>query len=119
MDSNAALRCLEVSWRGYLEEKGHYVYESKRAPGAISSRNSKKNRYRWLLLAAQTPYRILTRYELLNVRRHLRQAKAGNEAVYLVVGFQQDPRRIVAVPAKTVLKTRRIYSDKGGIAWGD
>ena len=119
MDSSAALRCLEVSWQGYLEEKGHDIYEGNRVPRAILSRDSRKERYRWLLLVAETPYRIISGHELMNIRRHLREAEAGNEAVYLVVGFRQDPRRIVVVPARTVLKTRCVLSDKGGIAWGD
>ena len=119
MDSSAALRSLEVSWQGYLEGKGHRIYEGRRAPGAIRSRNSRKDRYRWLLLAAKTSCRILSGHELLSIRRHLRQAKAGNEAVCLVVGFRQDPRRIVVVPARTVLKTGHVLSDKGGIAWSD
>ena len=119
MDKATALRCLEATWRSYLEEKGHHIYQNNRIPALIRTRDGDRNRFRWLLLVAERPCRILTGEELRNIHTHMRHAQVKNEYVYLVVGFDRDPRRIIAVPAKTVLKTGHIFSDRGGIAWND
>ena len=115
MNLNVTLDCLRAIWRTYLQEQGHHVYKTRRGARVIRSRSGNQIRYRWLLLAGQAPERILTKSEQSNIRQHLRQAKARKEMIYLVVGFTKEPRRIIVIPARTVLKSRRVYSDKGGI----
>ena len=119
MNPDDALGCLESKWRDYLEERGHFVYQTRTCQPAIRSRKGKKARYRWLLLIGHDPRRILSKSEQSNVRRHLRQAKTQKEVTYLVVGFIQEPGRIIILPANSALKAQCFRSDTGGIAWGD
>ncbi len=119
MNLNDALRCLEIGWQKYLNNRGHYIYRDITCLPVIRSRNHRKARYRWLLLVGHGLERTLSKPELSNVRQNLRQAKRQKEATYLVVGFTQEPRRVVILPAETALKTGYIRSDKGGIAWED
>ena len=35
------------------------------------------------------------------------------------MGFIQEPKRIVAIPANEAIKTGYVSSDKGGIAWDE
>jgi hypothetical protein len=53
----------------------------------------------------------------MSVHQHLKEASMYEEATYLVVGFTQEPRRIVVLPVDKALKAGCIRSDKGGIAW--
>jgi hypothetical protein len=63
--------------------------------------------------------RILAKSEQAHIRQRLNQTEARKEAAYLVVGFCQEPRRIVVLPASGALKAKYVSSDKGGIAWDD
>ncbi len=120
MNQNDILHCLEVGWLKYLQNRGHYIYhQGGTYLPVIRSRNHKKGRYRWLLLVGHGLKRTLSKPELSNVRQNLRQAKREKEVTYLVVGFTQEPRRIVILPAGSALKTGYVHSDKGGIAWED
>jgi len=119
MNSNYTLLCLEANWRKYLKDRGHYVYRDGTYLPVIRSGNDKKTRYRWLLLISEVPKRFLSKAERTRIHQHIKQAKAQKEATYLVVGFVQEPRRVVILPARAALKTRYVRSDKGGIAWGD
>ena len=119
MNPDDALGCLESKWRDYLEERGHRIHYTGSCFRILKSRNDKKARYRWLLLIGHDPRRILSKCEQSNIRWHLRQAKERKEVTYLVVGFIQEPGRIIILPANSALKARCVRSDKGGIAWGD
>ena len=119
MNQNDVFGCLEAKWRSFLEERGHHIYQAGGGPSVVRSRNSNKVRYRWLLLVGWSPKYTLTKSEQAYIRRHLRKAKTQKEAAYLVVGFMQEPKRIIVLPANTALKARCVGSDKGGIAWED
>ena len=119
MNLNDTLQCLEADWRKYLGNRGHYTCRTETCLRAVRSRNSKKARYRWVLLIGRGPRRILSESEQSNIRWHVRQAKTQKEAAYLVVGFVQEPRRIIILPADAALKAKCVRSDKGGIAWDD
>ncbi|MCP4259348.1 MAG: hypothetical protein GY774_17835 [Planctomycetes bacterium] len=119
MNLNDTLHCLEVGWQKYLKNRGHYIYRGEIYLPVIRSRNHKKGRYHWLLLVGHGLKRTLSKPELSTIHQHLKQAKKQKEAAYLVVGFIQEPRRVVILPAETALKTGYIRSDKGGIAWED
>ena len=119
MDTSELLNLLQTKWRNYLEGRGHYVYRTGRQLGVIRSRNSNKVRYRWLLLVGWGPKCTLTKSEQAYIRQHLHQAKAQKEATYLIVGFVEDPGRIIVLPANVAIKAGCVRSDKGGIAWDD
>ena len=85
----------------------------------IRSINGSKRRYRWLLRVSENPSWNIGKSEQTAISRQLAAAKRANEAVYLVVGFLPEPKRIVVVPAAGALKAGRVRSDKGGIAWED
>ena len=119
MNPDDVLGCLEAKWQNYLEERGHYIYKTGSNHCVVRSRNSNNVRYRWLLLVGQYPKRILSKLEQAYIHRHLGQAETKKEATYLVVGFMQEPRRIIVLPANTALRVRCVRSDKGGIAWDD
>ena len=118
MSLNDILSCLESKWRIYLEQRGHYIYQARNSACVIRSRNSNKAKYRWLLLAGKGSRRVLSKSEQAYIRQHIKQAKARKDAPYLVVGFVQEPRRVVILPAEAALGARCVRSDKGGIAWG-
>lgn len=119
MNQNDTLHCLGASWQKYLKNRGHFIYRTRTYLPVIRSRNSKKTKYRWLLLVGQDLKRMLGKSELSIIHQHSRQARMQKEAAYLVVGFTQEPRRIVILPAGVALKTGYVRSDKGGIAWED
>jgi len=120
MDLNQQLGCLEARWRKLLEDRGHYIYQKQAHVSVVRSRNTINGfRCRWLLLIGCDPKRELTRSEQAYIRQHLRQAKPYKETTYLVVGFTDEPKRIIAIPARAALKAGYIRSDKGGIAWDD
>jgi len=119
MDSNQARSCLKASWQRLLENRGHYIYRKTIHPNVIRSRNGSKKRYRWLLQIENSPTRRLSKSEQDYIRYHIKQAKSRREIAYLVIGFTQEPRRIVAILAKTALKAGQIRCDKGGIAWDE
>jgi len=119
MSRDYALAHLKREWSDYLEKHGHHIYSTPGEVGIIQSRNSKKARYRRLLLISRRPVCGLGISRQAHIRRHLEKAKAQREAAYLVVGFVAEPGRIVILPAETALKDGRIRSDKGGIAWED
>ena len=119
MNLRHTLDCLEAKWLEYLRQRGHYIYKARPCMHGIRSRNGKKVRYRWLLLAGQGSKHTFNGFELSNVRRHLKQAEKLGEAAYLVVGFAQGPRRIIVLPAEAALNARHVFADRGGIAWDD
>ena len=119
MNLNDVLSCLEAKWRNYLEEHEHRIYQAGSSLDVIRSRNSDKARFRWLLLIGEQPVHRLNKPEQAYIHQHLKRAKTQKEATYLVVGFVQEPRRIIVLPADAALKARCVRSDKGGIAWGD
>jgi len=113
------VRLLEDTWRDYLEQRGHWLVTSESRPGLIQSRNAKRARYRWVLLASDRPTHKLARPDAAAIRQHLREARRKREECYLVVGFLDEPRRIVVMSAAVALRARRIRSDVGGITWED
>lgn len=119
MNPNGMLGCLEARWRKLLEQRGHYIYRKIIHPNVIRSRNDSKKRYRWLLRIEDSPTRHLSKSERAEIQQHLRQAKRCKEIAYLVIGFTQEPKRIVAIPAVVALEAGYISSNKGGIAWDD
>ena len=119
MKPDDALDCLESRWRDYLEERGHHIYKTPSKHDVLRSHNSKKVRYRWLLLVSEVPKRFLSKAEQVYIRHQLAQAKTRKEATYLVIGFVKEPRRIIVLPAKAALNAQCVRSDKGGIAWDD
>ena len=119
MNTGDALGCLESKWRDYLENKGHRIHKSGSYLSVVRSRNSKKDRYRWLLLIGQGLKRTLSKSEISNIHQHLREAKLRKEVTFLVVGFVKEPSSIVVLPVDAALKGGLVRSDKGGIAWDD
>lgn len=117
MSPNDPLGCLETDWREYLQDRGHRICRTPPRMSVVRSRNGRKARYRWLLLVGQGLKRVLGKSELSSIRQHVEQAKSLREATYLVVGFVQEPQRIIVLPAEAALGDRCVYSDKGGIAW--
>ncbi len=117
MNLNNIRSYLETSWQEYLKNRGHFIYRTRTCLPVIKSRNDRKTRYRWLLLVGQNRKRPLSKSELSKIHYNLKQAKREKEAAYLVVGFLQEPRRIIVLPANSVLEARCVNSDKGGIAW--
>lgn len=113
------LDCLGTNWRKYLEARGHCIYQAGISLGVVRGCDANKVRYRWLLLVGKQPIRRLNRSEQAEIRHHLVQAKKEREHAYLVVGFMQEPRRIIVLPADVALKAKRVRSDKGGIAWNN
>jgi len=109
--------CLESKWRDYLENRGHRIHKSGSYLSIVRSRNSKKDRYRWLLLIGHGLKRAFSKPELSNIRQHLREAKLRKEVTFLVIGFVKEPSSIVVLPADAALKAGLVRSDKGGIAW--
>ena len=119
MRSNHTLCFLKAKWRKYIKERGHYIYRSKPDTGLVRSGNRCKERYRWLLMVSKRAIHRLSISEQAHIYQHIKEAKNRNDAVYLVVGFTREPRRIVVLPAKAALKAKCVRSDKGGIAWED
>jgi hypothetical protein len=119
MSLNQHLSCLYNKWQKLLENRGHRIYQKQTSPNVIKSRNSFKKRYRWILLTGEDAKRTFTKSEQLHIRHHLKQAEAQRETAYLVVGFVEEPRRIIVLPARTALNASFVRSDKGGIAWED
>ena len=117
MKPNPILSCLEAAWCDYLEQRGHRICRSIIRQPVIRSRNGRKARYRWLLLAGRRTIKMIDRSERADIRYHIGRAKEAKEDVYLVVGFPEEPRRIIVLPADKALRTRVVRSDKGGIDW--
>ena len=72
-----------------------------------------------MLRVSDSPTHRLNRPDTTAIRQCLRESRHRKEQCYLVVGFLQEPRRVAVVPAAAALKTQRIRSDVGGIAWED
>jgi hypothetical protein len=115
MNTRLALVCLRSKWKAYIQRHGHTT-ASREHLNVIRSFDEKGRCYRWLLLVSNTPEHRLSRSERGFVRMHLRGAKKG-ERVYLVVGFPNEPGRMVALPGQNALAAGRLYSDRAGIAW--
>jgi len=118
MDIKGALLSLEIAWHDFLVEQGHHVYPEIDQPEIISY-NSKKTRYRWLLMVGQGLKRRFTKSERIYLERKLRLASSKKETTYLVVGFIRQPTRIIVLPVANALKAKCVYSNKGGIAWNE
>ena len=119
MSDRITLDLLRDSWLACLLRECHRVAGGRGTAAVIRSKSSNSHRYRWLLWVSEYPTRNLNGAEQALIRRHLGQARRSRESVYLVVGFVQEPRRIVVVPAEAGLKAGRVQSGKGGIAWDD
>jgi hypothetical protein len=117
MKPNPIPSSLETAWYGYLEQRGHRICRCIIRLPVIRSRNGRKARYRWLLLTGRHPKKALGKFERADIRYHIGRAKEAKEDVYLVVGFPEEPRRIIVLPADKALRTRVVRSDKGGIGW--
>ena len=63
--------------------------------------------------------RFLSKAEQVHIHHQLSQAKTRHESTYLVIGFVEEPGRIVVLPADAALRIGHVASDKGGIAWDD
>ncbi len=119
MNLNGMLDCLKTAWQNYLEKRSHQVRQNTGHLCVLKSRDQEKQRYRWLIFVAKLPILEISKSEQAEIRQHLKQAKSHKETAYLVIGFTQEPRRIVILPAEAALKTGFVRSDKGGIAWDD
>jgi hypothetical protein len=119
MTLDRQLSCLNAKWQELLDRGDHRIYHIANHPNIIRSHNGFRKRYRWILLIGENSKRTLTKSEQLYIRHHLRRAEAQRETAYLVVGFMQEPKRIIVLPARTVLNISFVRSDKGGIAWED
>jgi hypothetical protein len=119
MSNGPIVRLLEHTWRDYLEQRAHRLVTSESRPGLIQSRNAKRARYRWVLLASDRPTHKLARPDAAAIRQHLREARRRGERCYLVVGFPDEPGKIVVVPAASALRAGLIRSNVGGIEWTD
>jgi hypothetical protein len=119
MNPNSTQGCLKAKWRELLDKGGHHIHLKTSHRNIIRSRNGFKKKYRWILLTGEDAKHTLTKSEQLHIRHHLKQAEAGLETAYLVVGFIGEPKRIVVLPAGTALNVSSVRSDKGGIAWDD
>ena len=51
------------------------------------------------------------------IRSQQRLARQEAQQCYLVAKFELPTGKVVAMPAATALKARRISSEKGGIPW--
>jgi len=119
MVPNSLFTCLRAKWLNYLINSNHSIYIGDTEFYIIRSRDCNNKRYRWLLLLGYSPKRVLNIPERRMIHRHIRKAKTRKEKLYLVVGFTQEPARIIILPAVAALKSRYISSDKGGIDWDD
>jgi hypothetical protein len=119
MSLNRQLSCLNTKWQELLEHRGHYIYCRTSHQNVIRSRNGSKRKYRWLLRVEESPTWNLSKSEQVFIYHHLKQARTYGEIVYLVIGFTQEPKRIVAIPAGIALGAGYVNSGKGGIAWDD
>jgi hypothetical protein len=119
MALNQQLSCLEAKWRELLVRRGHHIYRKASHPNVIRSCDDSKKGYCWLLRVWDRSTWNLSKSERAEIQQHLRQAQKRKETAYLVIGFTQEPKRIVAIPAEAALKAGYISRDKGGIAWDD
>ena len=119
MSNCVQLGVLRYSWLAYLLRQGHRVLDTPENVLVIRSRNGSRRRYRWLLTTCQGVAHAFSREEKARIRREIRLASRLREKAYLVVGFAGEPRRIVAVPASSVLAMGVVRSDRGGIGWDE
>lgn len=71
MHPNDPLGCLETDWREYLQDRGHHICRTPPRMSVVRSRNGRKARYRWPLLAGQGLKQVLGRWELSGIPRVL------------------------------------------------
>jgi hypothetical protein len=103
----------------YLEECGHYIYESKSYPELIRSRYGKKNRYRWLLFLCQDPDRFFSESEVKLIQQQLKLVRQWRERLYLVIGFTFVHGLIIILPADRISKKGYARVEIGGIDWDE
>ena len=119
MNQNWELHCLRVKWVDYLQQRGHRICQTAINNNIIKSSNHIKTKYRWLLYISDCCEHKFNSAEKALIRRYVKQAGAQKESIYLVIGFTQEPRRVVILPADAAVKAGCVSSDKGGIAWDD
>jgi hypothetical protein len=115
MNKEVVLRCLRKQWEEHLLRHGHFVRQMS-DPRVLRSCDRRGECHRWLLLVGNRPEHRLRRWEQDFIRIHLRDRREEDK-VYLVVGFSDEPGRIVALPARTALKAGHIDADRAGVAW--
>lgn len=117
MNPDGKLGSLKAKWQELLDKSGHNIRQKRTSPDVISSRNGFRKKYRWILMTSENARRTFTKFEQSHIRHNLKQAQAQLETAYLVVGFVEEPRKIIVIPAKTALNASFVRSDKGGITW--
>jgi len=117
MDKCSPLRMFVSEWASYLEQHGHKVEESSKAPDMLLSRNGRGKLYRWLLRYVEGDSVLLTVVDRKRIRRQLRLARISGETVYMVVKFEEPSGKVLVLPASEAVKVKRLSSDKGGIPW--
>jgi len=106
-------------WETFLAKRGHKVDLPKGATCVLQSRNAGGKQYRWLVFAAPGRSKTLNRFELEDLKQHLKRARSLRETVYVVVRFEEPEQKVIVMPADKVLKRKRILPTKGGIPWSD
>ncbi len=119
MSRNGPVRKLQADWETFLVEQGHRVNVPKGIGGVLQSKDGAGKRYRWLLIAAKAKSRTLNRFELEDVKLHLKSGRESKQEVYVVVSFREPERKVIVMPAKRAVDRGIVFSDKGGVPWCD
>ena len=117
MKGEFPLAFLQKEWIDFLQSRGHRVEEPEDIMGVVVSESKKDNRFRWLLFTARGLIKRLTPGEYQNLSKEVERAKKAGQKPYVVVYFSVLESKIVIKPAGRVLKTGRVGSVRGGIAW--
>lgn len=117
MKGEFPLTFLQKEWIYFLLCCGHRVAEPEDTLGVVVSESKKNDRFRWLLFTARGLIKRLTPGEYQNLRKEVERAQKAGQKPYVVVYFSVLEPKIVIKPADRVLRTGRIGSTRGGIAW--
>ena len=106
-------------WEAFLSKREHKIGVPEGISCVLVSHNGPGKGYRWLLVDARGKSRSFNRFELEDLKRHLRRARAFDESAYVVVRFGEPLYRVLVIPAEKALKRKRVLPTKGGIPWFD
>ena len=111
------LESLQKEWVNFLRCRGHRVEEPEDVAGVVVSQSKNDNSYRWLLFAAQGKIKRLTPAQRRDLGKEMQRAEEAGQKPYIVVHFTVPVPKVIIKPAARVLKTGRVGSARGGIAW--
>ena len=117
MKNGYPLALLREQWRGFLESYGHRVLRVEDVPDVVVSNSNKHNSFRWLLFVAVGKIKRLRRQERRNLASEIACAEKERQKPYVVVYFPVPEPKVVIQPAAKAMRTGRIESTRGGIAW--